>query len=218
MKLEFKGVRVNLKMIFTEPFYFDRDYKLFISDSLKEFGLKYFTFSDIFGKKIKAMKEGFYAIGEAKFAFSTLYSVQFYKVLSRLASRGLKFTYGTARNIRLDVTIVDYFDECHPSSPVIVMDENKKDVAWNENPVLYSSLIRNKLVKKYVEIFGSFPKNNSFFIVPFEQKQKEGTEKRTSQRLKFKLYGSEEIIYLANCLGIGDKNEEGFGMLSKSKF
>ncbi|GFR35130.1 CRISPR-associated endoribonuclease Cas6 [Thermobrachium celere] len=213
-----KGIRVSVKMVFKNPFFFEKEYKRSISKRLYELGIKRFTFSDLVCRRKKVIEEGFYAIDEARFDFTTIYFEGVYDAINKIAQEGIGFKFGRVLDIFVDVKRIEFFNECYLLSPVLVLDEEGRSVDFVENPVLYNKLMRDKIIKRYIDVFGKLPKNDSFIIIFRNTPAKIVEDEKIYIKSKCELYGSKELIYLANCIGIGDKNEEGFGMISEELY
>jgi len=212
------GVRVSIKMGFKNPFFFEKEYKSLISKRLKELGIERFTFSDLMCKRKREIKDGFYAIDEARFDFTTLNFSGLYRVISSILKEGIEFKYGKVINIHVQVRRIEFFSEGYLLSPVLLLDEDGKSIDFAENPVLYNKLLRDKIIRKYENMYGKKPDNDSFIIIFRNAQDKTVEEGKIYLKSKCELYGSKELIYLANCLGLGDDNEEGLGMMSDNLY
>lgn len=213
-----KGVRVSIKMGFKNPFFIEKEYKSSISKRLKELGIERFAFSDLVCKRKKVIEDGFYAIDEARFDFTTLNFRGLHRAINNILKEGIEFKYGKVINIDVGVKRIEFFNEGYLLSPVLVLEEEGKSVDFVENPVLYNKLIRDKIMRKYENVYGKKPDNDSFIIIFRNTPDKIVEEGKIYLKSKCELYGSKELIYLANCLGLGDNNEEGFGMMSEELY
>lgn len=212
------GIRVSIYMHLPDPFFFEEDYKQSINKELVERGLRGFVFSDLVCRKKVQQKEGFYGWKGARFDFSTIYPDGLFKIVKKISGEGLAFRYGRVREVSFKIRKISKFSEGYLLSPALVLDSNGESLDFASDPVLYSEMVRSKLIHKYEEIFGCYPQNDSFILVYPYISERIDRKNMVYIKSKLHLYGSEELVYLANVCGIGDFNEQGMGMIAEDLY
>lgn len=210
-----KGIRLKVKIIFEYPYFFPHKYKEEISLSLKNIGFGRFCFSDLICKKKQNLEDGFYAFEEARFDITTIYDRDIFAKIKLLTEQGIKIGGLRINNIKVEINQINFFSEGYLLSPAIVLDEMGNSIYFLEQPVKYSQTVKNILMNKHFDLFGKYPNDNNFVILFRKLPLKIVCQDKIMVKSKFEMYGSEELIYLANVLGLGNNNEEGYGMISE---
>lgn len=212
-----KGIRLSVIFKFDSPFFFENNYKDAISNFLLDKKLKHFTFSDLVCKRKKVQGEGFYALNEARFDISMFNDKSLIDLMNSLVTEGINFKYGRAKINSVTFRNVPYFNEGYLLSPAFALNKNKS-IDYTENPELFSETIRNRLIEKYIQIYGIYPKNDSFIFIFNKKVEKIFNRDLVCFKSKFEMYGSKDLIYTANVLGIGDNTDLGYGMISSDLY
>ncbi|QCX34079.1 CRISPR-associated endoribonuclease Cas6 [Caloramator sp. E03] len=208
-----KGIRLSVNFKFNSPFFFENNYKDVISNFLLEKNFKHFTFSDLICKRKKEQLEGFYALNEARFDISMFNDESLIDLMNSIVTEGINFKYGKAKVNSVVFKNVSYFNEGYLLSPVLALNKNKS-IDYIENPELFSETIRNRLIEKYIQIYGIYPENDSFIFLFKNKIEKICSSDFVCFKSKFEMYGSKDLIYTANVLGIGNNTDLGYGMIS----
>lgn len=212
------GVRISVKMPLQYPFLFEKNYKKAISSKLIESGLNNFSFSDLICRKKKIVEDGFYGLSEARFDIITIYNKNIYKIMKCISQEGINFRNGRLKNLNFEINRIEYFSEGYFLSPILVLDDEGNSIDFVNQPVIYSQSVRKKLINKYIKLFNSYPMDDNFVIIYRNLVNRIIDGERIYIKSKFELFGSEELINLANMIGLGDNTEEGFGMVSNSLY
>ncbi|QTA38788.1 hypothetical protein JYK00_04580 [Thermosipho ferrireducens] len=176
------GVNINIEFYFKFPFLLDSRRLQNLKFTFDKIGFEYYNFFGFFAKKKFRSENGCYILGKSFISIKTLYCEKLSSTIPRLLNYNF---FGKERPQNVFVKKIEQFYEGYLISQV---------KQYSGNQIIMSESIRKKLIEKYRRIFNKEPDNNSFLII-FRESKKEKFK-------KIYLYGSSELIYLANILGL----------------
>lgn len=99
-------------------------------------------------------------------------------------------------------------------------ENRKKTYYYSPYEKEFSTNLQRNLINKYNALYGEQPKDSRFLIVP-KNNIKETIIKYKNFIIKgytgtFDVEGSQELMEMAFCAGLGSKNSQGFGLIIKS--
>ncbi|OAA83845.1 CRISPR-associated endoribonuclease Cas6 [Clostridium ljungdahlii] len=132
------------------------------------------------------------------------------------------------KNIRCINYILDSGSKVYTKSPITVYStfkilDKKKTYYYSPFENEFSKLIRENLIKKYEAMYNKCPEDDSFeisYVKNSKLKEKVVIYKDTVIKGwvgEFVLNGSKELINIGYNSGLGSKNSQGFGCISKCK-
>ncbi|MDK2886817.1 MAG: hypothetical protein PWP54_1390 [Thermosipho sp. (in: thermotogales)] len=181
---ELIGIRLFLKFYFDYPLYVNRETYYIMEEIFNNLGLQMYSFSPFLSKNVKKYKEGVYYKGPAWIILKTFYSENLPKIVFRLLETNFLGFYPVkifSKKIKLFSNGILFFDF-------------HKESSFEK----FSKQERDNLIKVYSENFGNVLEDDSLILVPDRQ-----------YNLNFlHLYGSKELIYMVDVLGL--LNKKGF--------
>lgn len=104
-------------------------------------------------------------------------------------------------------------------STLLTSENRKKTYYYNPDEEEFSLNIRKNLINKYMALYGNEPENDEFRIVP-KKNIRESIIKYKGFIIKgyigsFDIEGSQELMDMAFCAGLGSKNSQGLGLIVK---
>ncbi|ABR31518.1 hypothetical protein [Thermosipho melanesiensis] len=178
-------MKIYIHFAFDYPLFLVKDYKLELMKNFEQFGLKNYNFSGFLSKKFFKAKDGYYLKNNGLLVLKTFNEKNLPEVVYKLS----KSTFFGIIPKKVEVKPIEFFQE-----GILLGSVLGSEIDLN----LLSEKIRKNAIEKYTNVYNQMPKKNSLIVI-FQENQ------------KIKLFGSQELIYLINVLGIFCKNGyEGF--------
>ncbi|MDK2945842.1 MAG: hypothetical protein PWQ85_614 [Geotoga sp.] len=185
-----RGVKIYIHFEFNYPLFLMKDYKVELMKIFGQLGLKNYSFSGILSKRSYKAKDGYYLKRYGLIILKMFNEKNLPEIVYKLS----KTSFFDVMPKSIEVKPIEFFQEGILIDNVI---SNKTDLS------LLSEEIRKNAIEKYISVYNHVPQNNSLIVV-FQKNQ------------KIKLFGSKELIYLINVLGIFCKDGfEGFVLEDK---
>jgi len=184
------GIRIKIYFDQEDDFFYPVDFREKVKNLLLNNGIKFFAISDVLSRKKKYIHDGFYA-PKAKIFLNILDSVSMSSLMNLFIKKAIDTKYGVIKTKLIRFEKIKPFYEGYflPPYKNILVFEKLKDPEYAEE-------YRKRLISLSYKLYKTYPIDNSLWFIV----------KKNKENYKFRLYGSEDMVYIFNIFGLIDKN------------
>jgi CRISPR-associated endoribonuclease Cas6 len=196
-------------------FFFDNEYKKKLSSYFKEYMKDNpFVYSDVVPSRKRVSTEGFWAIKHAALDFCSPLQKWMVSFSLNVLKKPPVLNYGKIKF--KEVRFLKFIPKSKGFviSPIVAAFPGEKPVEYEKQPELFSTILREILIKKYQKLYGYLPEDDRFIFFFKGLPTKEVTSGIIGYRGPFEIFGSNELIKFSYLSGLGSFNEYGYGMIS----
>lgn len=223
---------VKLRLYFNIPregIFIPSNYKVYLSQRFTETYMENvsvnpcFVFSDLVPIAKKEVgddsREGeFWALKRAAMDISFIDESSAVKMVLALTKyKCLELTFGSLIISQFKLLPYKCSKTGYILSPVVCRKDNRS-IDYINFPAEFNESIRQNLIEKYKNLFGTYPNDDRFILIIRNPKKIIFADESFGYKGPFEIVGSDELLKLAYGVGIGNDNTQGYGMISSELY